>query len=277
MEYEASCVWCKGKMKETEDNITKSYKVRFREDQIEYDRSGKVVHSPLDYYGDNSTHGMLAFEGHDLAKSDLFVDLRVFYLEFSGTPYTDRQMWADPLRAQVISRLKYKDWNWYLSFVGSLPHRSILPDSILIENDFKVNIIQKERLNYTTIHSEARGGKISPRLIVEIPEHLITPVILRYWSNEWERYQIQGYLLPPGSITLLQEWDAKPRDDRLFREVIDQVRIAFHSYPTEHRHIVFLTNKLGYDEITEMIHLDDLKTQALEISTGIAQCKDTNV
>jgi hypothetical protein len=153
----------------------------------------KVVHSTLDYYGDNSTHGMLAFEGHDLTESNLLVDVRVFYLEFYGYPITSEEIWADPLRAQALSRLRYKNWNWYLSFVGSLPHRSTLPGSILIEDDFEANFIQKERLNYTTINSEERAGGIFPRLIVKVPNHLITPVVLRYWSNEWTFYQVQGY------------------------------------------------------------------------------------
>ena len=98
---------------------------------------------------------------------------------------------------------------------------------------------------------------------------MITQVVLRYWSNEWTFYQVQGYLLPPESVKLLQEWDTKPRDDNLFREVIDKVIVAFHSYPNEHRHLVLLTNKWSYDEITAMIQLDDIKNQARKIGASI--------
>jgi hypothetical protein len=83
--------------------------------------------------------------------------------------------------------------------------------------------------------------------------------------------------MPSRSIDLLQEWDTKPRDGRLFREVIDKVIVAFRSYPNEHRHIAFLTNKWGCEEIEKMIQLDELKEQALEIGTRIIPKKNIGI
>ena len=81
------------------------YKVLLWEDEIEKDEIGKVTHHPLNsrYFvilgQDTVSYGYLTFCGHDLDKSPILGDVKVFYLEFQGVSEEtyDKEEWADPL------------------------------------------------------------------------------------------------------------------------------------------------------------------------------------
>ena len=99
------------------------YSVNLWEDEIEKDKTGKVVHHPLNsrYFftlgKDIPSYGHLTFGGHDLDKSLILDDVKVFYLEFHCDPgeTDDREGWAVPLRVEVLKNLTSDDRCWYLS------------------------------------------------------------------------------------------------------------------------------------------------------------------
>ena len=65
-------------------------RVHLWEDEIRRDESGKIIHHPLNGKytfldgKDWVSYGHLTFGGHDLDKSPLLDDVKVFYLEFHG-------------------------------------------------------------------------------------------------------------------------------------------------------------------------------------------------
>jgi hypothetical protein len=46
--------------------------------------------------------------------------INVIRLEFFRIDeYKEGEPWANPLRALVLERMRYKDWSWYFSFIGN--------------------------------------------------------------------------------------------------------------------------------------------------------------
>jgi hypothetical protein len=242
--------------------------IRFWEQKIEHDSDGKILRHPLkSHYTATDRHGM-AFEGHNLAASENLQDIRCFYLEFHGDPVSEHEEWATPLRAQVLERLQYKDWHWYLSFIGKIPEQQGADTYIYLAEDFLKKFVIPEDLGFTLVRQEERQKVLYQRLFVETPKHLLKPIITRYWPYMWDYFPAQGFLLPPDSFHLLHRWNVMRPDEHLFREVMDNTFVAFCSFPTTHRYFVFLTNKLTCDELAELLQLDDLKRQAQEIYTN---------
>jgi hypothetical protein len=75
-------------------------------------------------------------------------------------------------------------------------------------------------------------------------------------------YPIEGYNMEAGQIEVLRQWDIRPRDDQLFRDVINRTFVNFYTFPAEHRYFVFVTNKLNYVELASLIKLDELQERA---------------
>ncbi len=65
-----------------------------------------------------------------------------------------------------------------------------------------------------------------------------------------------------GQIGWLHQLDDRPRDDRLFREIVDSVFIAFYTFPSEHQHFAFVTNKLNLDDLSRLLDIKTLNKQA---------------
>lgn len=237
--------------------------IRLYEQKVERDADGEIIRHPLkSYYTGANRHG-LVFEGKNLAASENLQDIRCFYLEFHGDPVSDREEWATPLRAQVLERLQYKNWQWYLSFMGKIPEQQGADIYIYMAEDFLKKFVIPKDLGFTLVRQEERQEGMYQRLFVEVPKHLLHPIVTRYWPYMWEFFPAQGLLLPPDSIQLLRWWNVTRSDEHLFREVMDNTFISFCSFVT--RYFMFLTNKLTLDELAELIQLDDLKRQAQEI------------
>ena len=60
-----------------------------------------------------------------------------------------------------------------------------------------------------------------------------------------------------GSIDTLRRWDARNRDEALFREVLDSCHCMFYTTPAENRDLTFISNKLQYADFSLLI--DDLR------------------
>jgi hypothetical protein len=234
------------------------YEVHLWEDKIEKDENGKIIHHPLNSrYGFGSSHGHLTFGGHNLDKSQKLDDVRVFYLEFYGEPKEthDREEWADPLRFEVLNRLTGINRRWYLSIIDG-PVGEI-QDALLKASGVKPNhIIVDSEKQY------GYGYGFIPRPMFEIPNNILSRVVPYCWSQAVPGYPIEGYTMASGQLDVFEQWNARPRDDQLFREVCDQTYVNFYSFPAEHCDFVFVTNKLNYTELAHLVNLDDLQAKA---------------
>jgi hypothetical protein len=104
-----------------------------------------------------------------------------------------------------------------------------------------------------------------PRLFFEVPNLYVSAVILYFWSNAVPGYPIEGYNMEPGQIEAFRQWDGRPRDEQLFREVIDRTFVNFYTFPEENRYFVFVTNKLNIEELANLIGLEDIQERAKEM------------
>jgi hypothetical protein len=243
------------------------FEVKLWEDEIERDEAGKITHHPLNsrYFvtlgEDIPSYGHLTFCGHDMDKSPLFDDVRVFYLQFFGRPDEhDREAWADPLRVEVLQRLTGNNRCWYLSL------RDLSIKGAGFGED--VTKILGMKLNQIEVESEkpfGYGYGFKSRQFFEVPNHQLNKAILYFWPEAIPADPIEGYNMESGQMETIREWNLRPRDDRLFREVIDRTFVNFYSFPAEHRHFVFVTNKLDYDNLARLIGLEELQERAIEI------------
>lgn len=253
--------------------MQRQYEVELSEDEIRRGEDGGVIHHPLDgpYCLDSDrdlpVYGRLTFDGHDLAKSVLLDDVRVFHLTFHGesADIQHREAWADPLRVEVLQRLSPEDRAWYLSCVGTYLNSSSPAEYTPIVQDLE-GLLKDEQAIFAVVHSEfGFGERLHPRLFFEAPNRFLPQIVHRYWPRAIPGWPMEGYNMAPGQIDLLREWDKRPRRDRLFRDVMDQVFIAFYTFPAEHRHFVFVTSKLDLDGMRQLLDIDSLQAQATEI------------
>ena len=246
------------------------YKVELWEDKIKRDENGTLIHHPLNsrYYKgigpdnaeDYPSYGHLTFAGHDLDKSPILGDIKVFYLEFKGIleETYDKEEWADPLRADVLKHLSGNKRSWYISMI----------DRRFTGVGNALTKLVGTQLNQINVKSEDPFGfkyGFSSREFYEIPNHNLPEIVRYFWSEAVPGNPIEGYNLETGKIEVLRQWDARPRDDQLFRDVIDQTFVNFYTFPAENRFFVFVTNKLNYAELATLIRLEELQERAKEI------------
>jgi len=250
-------------------DTSNDFEVRLWEDEIEKDEIGKIVHHPLNsrYFvklgEDTVSYGHLSFCGHDMDKSSILDDVKVFYLQFFGRPEDyDREDWADPLRQEVLYHITGNNRCWYLSMI------SRWKEGI---GDLLAEIVGTP-LNTAKVKSKnpyGRGGEFHIREFFEVPNRSLTNIVRFFWSEAYPGYPIEGYNLGSGQIETLKRWNEKLRDDLLFREVIDQTFVNFYTFPAENRYFVFVTNKLDLNGLAKLIKLEELKEQARKIGREI--------
>jgi hypothetical protein len=247
--------------------------VEFDEDVIKVNENSEVVYHPLNrlYYLRKKTipenlH-QLAFAGNDLFNTDLFKDVRYYYLGFYGemNECRYREAWADKLRDLVLQRLVDKDKSWYISFAS--------PQSCTLYNK-ESNIRVRKKMDYYRSMNPNRTAMIRSEqpygygkgeityLFVEISKKEIYSSAIQIWSQALEMYPIQGYCLPKDSIYLLNEWNSDPRDHKLFRKVLNACDWIFFASPAEHWYFEFFTNKYGANDFLKRIDLEDLNVRA---------------
>jgi hypothetical protein len=255
------------------------FKIILSENKVIFDENGKIIHHPLKklYYrieGKEATNrGYLTFVGNNLDKSKILNDIRVFNLEFFGesSDEMDREAWADPWRMEILKRLTDDQRSWYIGFFG---HTTIRLDHI------DEREVPSHLLNYfshfdpshtTTIQSLqplGYGNKYENKHFFEIPNWEIECVGRYFWEASYQAYPIEGYNFKSGKIENLIKWDKQPKNDLLFREVVDEVFIMFYTYPEEHRHFNFITNKLSLEEFAELINYPKLQKTINELNDG---------
>ena len=233
--------------------------------------------SPLDHFyttdddGQKRSRATLAFAGFKLDESKLLTDVRLIWIQFYGEypEERDREAWADPLRVVLLERLCSQDKSWYLSFWGDMPFADSPTGYIDLELDIMRKFVEPFGLECAHVQGvadgSAEGGKVVERFFFECPLHLIEDVILRYWPRAYPGHSIQGHLMTSGQINKLKLWNTQPRDDRLFSDIINTVDLTFFTEPSEHRHFVFVTNKMTAEELSEKIGIADLERWAVKL------------
>jgi hypothetical protein len=248
--------------------------ITIREDKIRVDSDDNLIHHPLNgpYCFNNGrdmpSHGNLTFGGHNLAESTILEDVKVFVINFYGEPehLADREAWADPLRAKILERWVSRDTVWYLSCIGNLvdAHNSAAKILKILSDD----VFGAQTISSTVVQSEipyGYGKGFLPRFFFEVPDHYLSQVVCQYWAAAIPIYPIEGYLMLPNKIHQFEMWDKKPRDDQLFREVLDQVECAFYTYPAEHRHLSFVTSKFDLDDVIEILRFSELQREVSQL------------
>jgi hypothetical protein len=252
------------------------YRIELLQDSLTSTPNGTAVHHPLSgpyrfsSGRDMPSHGHLTFAGHNLTHSPLLDDVKVFHLEFSGEqgPAQDREAWADPLRVAVLQRMSSKERAWYLSCTGTYLRTGTPADYVAAVQDLQDNVFDGVEPHHVVVRSEKQHGYgkgFYQRFFFEAPNQILPRVVLRYWPRVVPGWPMEGYNMESARIDLFREWDGMPRDAQLFRAVIDQIFIAFYTYPAEHDHFAFVTNKLSLDDIKQLLAFESLQRLAQEI------------
>ena len=281
-------------------NNTDEENVMLVEGENEFDEQGMLKDHPLRslYYfykddRDPTNVNELTFAGDNLYRSQILNDVRLFDLIFHGEPPEEvyREEWADPLRTEVLKRLSGNGRSWYISFVNDVTRKFVeykgkpmyrkLSDYFSKEDlkypafweehksqEFIDYYLQKDPGQIAVLDSgvpHGYGKGFEKRLFFEVPNEEIEQVAGIVWPGAKEVYTIQGYNFPSGRVDLLNQWGTKKWDEYLFREILDETQVFFHTWPQEHCYFRFFTNKFTFDEFQHAIQLDDLQGKAKEI------------
>ena len=91
-------------------------------------------------------------------------------------------------------------------------------------------------------------------------------MVKNYWVRQYPGHSIQGYLLEEGKIELFRDWNKQERDEDLFRDIFDECLLVFYSFPAENSHLIFLSNKMTFEEFLEMIKFEEIKAKLEELN-----------
>lgn len=248
--------------------MTDFFEVELRDWEIQKDKRDPEK-APFNQVNES----FLCFVGRNLTRSPLLQDLSGYDLGFYGGSHENfsdnEESWANPLRASVLQSLTSDSTRWYLSFHTYLAQINVLPFQRLMKHRF----IKENNLNFAVVHAEqwASGIPNRSRLFFEVPTALLTEMVLTFWSGDWKATTpFEGYLLPPGRLDLLTAWDTRRRDDKLFRDVLDQSSLAFFTNPSENRHFAFITSKYTQEDLERKIDLESLQKRAKEIGLKLS-------
>ena len=244
---------------------------------VKYNENGNILWHPLEtlyhkYQDKNKNiksvnYNDVIFAGNELYLSQKLNDVSRFDVKFFGEPDSifDREIWANPLRAEILKSLSGENKSWYLSFVGRFTDWYL---------DKEEREIQQEVLNYFSNMDKSRmvdvkakkpfglGGGDKKRLFFEVKNEEIFDFVRMIWNDAWESYSIQGYNFESGEIYRIREWGKRVKDEMLFREILDSTQVFFYTYPEENRHFSFFSNKYSENEFKEKIHLNELRKEA---------------
>ena len=257
------------------NNSRKYEEIEYYYHEVEFDDKERIIYHPLeilyDYYTDTKkrTRNLqdLTFAGDGLDQSNLLNDVKMYNIKIFGEPNNirHREEWADPIRADILKSLSSKERSWYLSFVGYSPFNLEYRDKINVSIDVLDFFASKERNQAVFVDSvEPYLSKETPmkRLFIEVTYAEIEYAIKMIWPLAWDSNTIQGYNFPASRIDLLKEWENSKKDDHLFRRLLDETEVLFYTYPAEHRHFIFISNKYSYSEFEEKIKLQELRKKA---------------
>ncbi len=257
------------------------YEIKLYEDDIEKDDEGKILYHPFigPYYRlPNNNSIPIYFAGPDLVESKILEDIRVFFLMIHGEPdHSGREPWADPIRCDIFERLSKKGFSWYFTSKSNIFPGKFDSDGNYLpgEEYLPHQLFQTYGLEHISFRKPIGYGpepnRMRTRYFFEASDDNLSTVVSDYWDWLDIGLQIDGFQMASNQIKLFEEWENRPWDDKLFREIMDEAFIAFYTFPDEHRHFVFLSNKLTLEELTARLDIDDLHQKAVKIGREINQ------
>ena len=271
--------------------MIEDYTIHLYEDKIhEYEDVWpariKRTHYPLNGPYNGPGQKLLSFSPGNLASFPIFGDVKVFHLSLYGNADNnedDREAWADPIRFEVLRRLRHQDWNWYIAADGWAPYPTNPGGHIPLDRHLQNLFAKTHSIQSIPVRSfPAQSGKMvaghwvwtsepSTRTFFEIPFPLIGDAASVIWSNASPGIPIEGYQMPQGSLNLLRQWGNEPLDEKLFRQVIDACSVVFYTWPAEHRRFAFLTNKWSLSDLQAMLDIPDLQNMADQIKAQLEE------
>lgn len=246
------------------------YEIDVYKEEIETDDDGNVIYHPL--YGrkpvsgrEATTYGIMTFGGRNLDKASQLSGISYYCIQFFGESDQKhgREAWADPIRASILNDLCPPGYSWYISTDGNLADPHSKGKYIDFIDYIQETVFPLHHLDHCYVSSErpyGHGYGFCERCIIEIPKELIEQYVSTYWRYASPGgFPIEGYNMRSGNIMLLSKWNQRQRDPELFLEVVNQVNCMFFTFPSEHCHFEFITNKYTYEEFQNSIQLTKLK------------------
>ena len=202
------------------------------------------------------SNGFLAFLGPGLRRGSRFGDPYVAGMSFWAGETDDRaddyELWANDIRAQVLRALMGgRGQSWYIGIIGDCSGEL---ESWPIGKGALLSTAKAFGLSTCTVGAWLSLSHVPYRRpFAEVPPDRVRAFVNSSWANAYPAYPIVGYCMKEGSIDTLRRWDARNRDEALFREVLDSCPCMFYITPAGNRDPTFISNKLQHADFSRLI------------------------
>ena len=209
---------------------------------------------------EEDSNGFLSFLGAGLRRGARFGNPCVSGIDFWAGEVDDRaddyELWANDIRAEILLGLTGGQGNsWYIGINGDCSGEL---ESWPIGEGALLSTARAFGLSTCTVGAWLSLSHVPYRRpFAEVPPDRVRAFVNSSWANAYPAYPIEGYCMKMGSIDTLRRWDARNRDEALFREVLDSCHCMFYTTPAENRDLTFISNKLQYADFSLLI--DDLR------------------
>lgn len=206
------------------------------------------------------SNGFLAFLGPGLRRGSRFGHPYVAGMSFWAGEADDRdddyELWANDIRSKILVGLPADPGlSWYIGINGDRIDEHHLWS---IGEGALLGTARALGLSTCTVGAWwSLGHHPYRRPFAEVPLELVRAFVDSSWGNAYPAYPIEGYCMPSQSIDTLLSWDARDRDEALFREVLDSCQCMFYTTPAENRDFTFISNKMQYADFSRLI--EDLR------------------
>ena len=206
------------------------------------------------------SNGFLAFIGPGLRRGSRFGHPYVAGMSFWAGETDDRaddyELWANDIRSKILVGLSADPGlSWYISVYGDrFGEHGLWPDA----HGVLAGTADVLGLSVCSVGAWMRMGQTTYRRpFAEVPRAQLQAFVDSCWKDAYAGYPIEGYCMPQRSIDTLQRWDARERDEALFKEVLDSCHCMFYTTPAENRDLTFVSSRLQYADFSRLI--EDLR------------------
>jgi len=209
---------------------------------------------------EEDSNGFLSFLGSGLRRGSRFGNPCVAGIEFWAGETDDRaddyELWANDIRSKILVGLSADPGlSWYISVYGDrFGEHGLWPDA----HGVLAGTADVLGLGVCNVGAWVPMGQTTYRKpFAEVPRGQLQAFVDSCWKDAYAGYPIEGYCMQSQSIDTLQRWDARERDEALFKDVLDSCQCMFYTTPAENRDFTFISNKLQYADFSRLI--DDLR------------------
>lgn len=205
----------------------------------------------------------LSFFGDDVGFASVPDQVQSFYIKFFGEDPSimDREAWADPLRAEILKRLSVEGRSWYIGTYGFETKEYIQKQTnipLASQNLFLSKFNPDNIIVIPTNPPFGMGKEIIQKVFIEVTLQDIDWAIENIWPDAFCNFPIEGYNLPSGMINELFNWSERHKDIALFNEVLQKSDSIFYTFPSEHRHFCFISNKYTLTSFIDRLKIDEM-------------------